>query len=114
MTDEAKEGRSVSGEIVGGGERSRSVRARSDEGVDWSKLRGRGARAATIAYAGYKWFEDHADDVERFSHKAIERSKGKRIGRAVVPTAHVLIGAARWMQERGDDSRRRLPKGRRG
>ena len=104
MTDSNEKG-PVRGEVV-----------RSDpgagDGFDWSKLRGRGAQAATFAYAGYKWFEDHADEVERFSQKAIDRSKGKKIGWAVVPTAHVLIGAARWMQDR-NKTEKALPKTRR-
>lgn len=63
-----------------------------------SKARARGAAVITAAYAGYKWFEDHADDVEHYAQKAIDRSKKKSYGRIVVPTAHALIGAARWMQ----------------
>lgn len=110
MTEESKNKRVVSGHVV---QRDAAHPASTrDESFDWSKLRNRGAQAATAAYAGYKWFEDHADDVERFSIKAIERSKGKKVGRAVVPTAHVLIGAARWFQER-NQSNRSLPRGKR-
>jgi hypothetical protein len=109
MTQE-NERRVVSGDVV---ERNGSHPTRDDDGFDWSKFRGKGAQAATVAYAGYKWFEDHADDVERFSLQAIARSKGKKFGRAVVPTAHVLIGAARWVQERNKPAKR-LPKGKRG
>lgn len=102
--DERMNERAVAGEIVD------DLSSRS-EGVSWTRLRNRGAQVATVVYAGYKWFEDHADEVERVSIKAIERSKGKKIGRAVIPTAHVVIGAARWMQERDKD--KTLPKGKR-
>ena len=61
-------------------------------------------KVVAFAYAGYKWFEDHTDDVERWSAKAIERSRGKSIAKVVVPAAHLAQAGVKWMRENEDDA----------
>lgn len=56
-------------------------------------------KAAALLYAGYKWMEDHTDEVERWSQKAMEHAEGKRYEVAVVPPARALKATARWMRD---------------
>lgn len=62
---------------------------------------GRFAKGFTGLYAGYKWIEAHADDVERWCQKAVERSGGKPYGRYVEPPARVVQALAKWIDENG-------------
>ena len=64
-----------------------------------SGIRRSAPKAAAFVYAGYKWFEDHTDDVERWSDKAIAHSRGRRYEKVVVPAATAARAAARWMRE---------------
>ena len=73
-------------------------------------MRKAGAKAATVAYAGYKWFEDHTDEVERWSGKAVERSRGKRIEKLVVPAAGAAQSAVRWMRDNNDRAKQKSGK----
>ena len=69
-----------------------------------SRIKRSAPKVAAFAYAGYKWFEDHTDEVERWSAKAIERSRGKQIAKVVVPAAHVAQAAVKWMRENEDEA----------
>lgn len=71
-----------------------------------SRIRRSGPKVAAFAYAGYKWFEDHTDEVERWSAKAVERTQGKKVSKFVVPLAHLANGAVKWIRENEDDARR--------
>lgn len=63
------------------------------------KLVGPIPKAAAVLYAAYKWMEDHPDDVERWSQKAIEHAAGKRYEVAVLPPARALKATAIWMRD---------------
>ncbi|MGH2701623.1 MAG: hypothetical protein ACRDJ2_07590 [Actinomycetota bacterium] len=63
-------------------------------------------KVAAFAYAGYKWFEDHTDEVERWSAKAIERSRGKSIAKVVVPAAHLAQAGVKWFRENEDNTKK--------
>jgi hypothetical protein len=80
--------------------------------MGFSRLRTRGTRAAALLYAGYKWFEDHTDDVERWSDRAIEGARGKRVAGVVVPAANASKAAARWVRENGATRSGRSPRAR--
>jgi hypothetical protein len=69
--------------------------------MGFSRFGTKGTRAAALLYAGYKWFEDHTDDVERWSDKAIAGAHGKRVAKVVVPAANATKAAARWVRENG-------------
>ena len=77
-----------------------------------SKIRSKGPKMAAFTYAGYKWFEDHTDDVEVWANKAIDRSRGKSVERFVVPPARLAISAARWVRANGggDSGRGKIKK----
>ncbi|MDQ3770827.1 MAG: hypothetical protein M3343_01910 [Actinomycetota bacterium] len=66
-----------------------------------SKIRSKGPKMAAFTYAGYKWFEDHTDDVEVWAKKAIDRSRGKSVEKYVTPPAKLVISAARWVRANG-------------
>jgi hypothetical protein len=68
--------------------------------VIFALFRRRGAKAAAFIYAGYKWFEDHTDDVERWSDKAIIQARGKRVAKVVIPAANSAKSAAQWVRQR--------------
>ncbi|MGH2790888.1 MAG: hypothetical protein ACRDJ0_07890, partial [Actinomycetota bacterium] len=81
--------------------------SQSEEGfVGISGIRRSAPKIAAFAYAGYKWFEDHTDEVERWSAKAIERSRGKSIAKVVVPAAHLAQAGVKWMRENNDGAAR--------
>ncbi|MDQ4058188.1 MAG: hypothetical protein M3124_03590 [Actinomycetota bacterium] len=69
-----------------------------------SRIRRSAPKFAAFAYAGYKWFEDHTDEVERWSARAIERSRGKSIAKVVVPAAHLAQAGVKWMRENEADA----------
>jgi hypothetical protein len=71
--------------------------------MDRSRMRRAGAKAATVAYAGYKWFEDHTDDVEKWAASARKHAAGKRYERAVGLPADAAAAAAKWVRKRGED-----------
>ncbi|MGH2826523.1 MAG: hypothetical protein ACRDKF_06090 [Actinomycetota bacterium] len=71
-----------------------------------SRIRRSTPKVVAFAYAGYKWFEDHTDEVERWSTKAIERSRGKSIAKVVVPAAHLAQAGVKWMRENEADARK--------
>ena len=71
--------------------------------MDRSRMRRAGAKAATVAYAGYKWFEDHTDDVERWAASARKHAAGKRYERAVALPADAAAAAAKWVRNRGNE-----------
>jgi hypothetical protein len=71
--------------------------------MDRSRMRKAGAKAATVAYAGYKWFEDHTDDVERWATSARKQAAGKRYERAVGLPADAAAAAAKWVRNRVDE-----------
>ena len=73
--------------------------------MDRSRMRKAGAKAATVAYAGYKWFEDHTDDVERWATSARKQAAGKRYERAVGLPADAAAAAAQWVRKRGNDQK---------
>ncbi|MPZ69547.1 MAG: hypothetical protein GEU71_08465 [Actinobacteria bacterium] len=62
------------------------------------KLAGPIPRAAAVLYATYRWMEDHTDEVERWSQKAIDHAEGKRYEVAVLPPARALKVTALWMR----------------
>ena len=70
-----------------------------------SRIRRSAPKVAAFAYAGYKWFEDHTDEVENWSAKAIERSRGKQIAKFVVPAAHVAMAGVKWIRENEDEAK---------
>jgi hypothetical protein len=55
------------------------------------------AKAGTAIYAGYKWLEDHTDEVDRWSAKVIEKAAGKSYEKVVVPPARLARSAAGWV-----------------
>ena len=69
-----------------------------------SKVRRNGIKAVTAVYAAYKWFEDHVDDVERWSASAISGARGKPFEKVVVPAAERATAAARWVRAHGSQS----------
>ena len=69
--------------------------------MKYSRIRKSGSKAAAFVYAGYKWFEDNTDDVERWSSKAEEHARGKRYERFVVQSANASRAAARWVRQNG-------------
>ena len=75
--------------------------------MKYSKIRRNAPKAAAFVYAGYKWFEDHTDEVERWSNNVIARTRGKRIERVAVPAASAAKTAARWLRESRDDAKQR-------
>ncbi|MGH2699164.1 MAG: hypothetical protein ACRDJL_08195 [Actinomycetota bacterium] len=70
--------------------------------MKYTRIRRSAPKVAAFVYAGYKWFEDHTDEVERWSAQAVERSRGKRVERFVTPVAGAAQSAARWMRNRDD------------
>ena len=60
--------------------------------------KGRRAAPNTVAfvYAGYKWLEEHADEVERWSQNVMKRSHGTRYDKVVLPAARAVDAAAKW------------------
>jgi len=72
--------------------------------VRYSRIRRSAPKVAAFAYAGYKWFEDHTDEVENWSAKAIERSRGKQVAKFVVPAAHVAMAGVKWIRENEDEA----------
>jgi hypothetical protein len=76
-----------------------------------ARIRKNASKTAVFLYAGYKWLEDHTDDVERWSGHAIQRSRGKRYEKVVVPVAGAARAAARWVRENNDvaPTSRRIP-----
>ncbi|CAN5772700.1 hypothetical protein BH20ACT23_BH20ACT23_27140 [soil metagenome] len=75
-----------------------------------SRIRRNAPKIGAFAYAGYKWFEDHTDEVERWSAQAVDRSRGKRIERFVVPAAGAAQSAVRWMRDNNDNAKRKSGK----
>lgn len=71
----------------------------------YSKISRNAPKIGAFAYAGYKWFEDHTDEVERWSAKAVERARGKRIEKVVVPAAGAAQSAARWMRANNENAK---------
>ena len=71
-----------------------------------SRIRRSAPKVAAFAYAGYKWFEDHTDEVENWSAKAIERSRGKQVAKFVVPAAHVAMAGVKWFRENDDEAKK--------
>jgi hypothetical protein len=72
-----------------------------------SRIRRNAPKIGAFVYAGYKWLEDHTDEVERWSAKAIESSRGKPSERLVVPVAGAAQSAARWMRENNENAKRK-------
>jgi hypothetical protein len=75
-----------------------------------ARIRRNAPKIGAFVYAGYKWLEDHTDEVERWSAQAIDRSRGKRSEKFVVPAAGAAQAAARWMRENNDNARRKSDK----
>ena len=71
----------------------------------YSRIRRSAPKVAAFAYAGYKWFEDHTDEVEDWSAKAIERSRGKQVAKFVVPAAHVAMAGVKWIRQNEDEAK---------
>jgi hypothetical protein len=65
---------------------------------------GRLTKGFAGVYAGYKWVESHADDVQRWCDKAIEQTRSKPYGRYVEPPARLLTSAAKWIDQKGGGS----------
>ena len=78
--------------------------------MKYSRIRRNAPKIGAFAYAGYKWFEDHTDEVERWSGKAVERSRGKRIEKLVVPAAGAAQSAVRWMRDNNDRAKHKSGK----
>ncbi|MGH2774837.1 MAG: hypothetical protein ACRDJT_05305 [Actinomycetota bacterium] len=78
--------------------------------MKYSRIRRNAPKIGAFAYAGYKWFEDHTDEIERWSAQAVDRSRGKRIERFVVPAAGAAQSAVRWMRENNDSVKRKSGK----
>jgi hypothetical protein len=57
------------------------------------------------AYAGYKWLEKHADEIERGCDKAVNLASDKKYGQVVVLPATLVRHGARWLQDHGDGGR---------
>lgn len=55
------------------------------------------AKAGTLLYAGYKWLEDHTDEVDRWSARVIDKAAGKSYEKVVVPPARLARSAAEWV-----------------
>ena len=64
-----------------------------------SRARRSAPKTIAFVYAGYKWLEEHADDVERWSEQAMKRSAGKRYATVVTPAAQALNAAAKWARQ---------------
>lgn len=62
---------------------------------------GRFAKGFAGVYAGYKWIESHADDVQRWCDKAVDRSANKPYGPYVESAAKVVQSLAKWIDENG-------------
>lgn len=75
-----------------------------------ARIRRNAPKIGAFVYAGYKWLEDHTDEVERWSAKAIDRSRGKPSERFVVPAAGAAQAAARWMRDNNDNANRKSGK----
>ena len=69
-----------------------------------SRIRRSGPKTVAFLYAGYKWLEEHADDVERWSDNAAQRARGKSYDKVVGPAAQAVKTAAKWVKQnqRGD------------
>jgi len=79
--------------------------------VKFSRIRRNAPKIGAFAYAGYKWFEDHTDEVERWSAQAVDRSRGKRMEKFVVPAAGAAQSAVRWMRAKdNNDNAKSKPK----
>ena len=79
--------------------------------MKYSRIRRNAPKIGAFAYAGYKWFEDHTDEVERWSAQAVDRSRGKRIEKFVVPAAGAAQSAVRWMRDKdNNDNAKSKPK----
>lgn len=74
--------------------------------VSFALIRRRGAKAVAFMYAGYKWFEDHTDEVERWADRAIIQARGKRVAKVVVPAANSAKSAARWVRQNQKPNRK--------
>lgn len=81
--------------------------------VNYTRIRRSAPNVTAFVYAGYKWFEDHTDDVERWSVKALEQTRGKRLQKLVAPAAEAARSAARWVKSNNDakDGPKKLNKG---
>jgi hypothetical protein len=75
-----------------------------------ARIRRNAPKIGAFVYAGYKWLEDHTDEVERWSAKAIDSSRGKRSEKFVVPVAGAAQSAARWMRDNNDNAKRKSGK----
>ena len=75
-----------------------------------TRIRRNAPKVGAFVYAGYKWFEDHTDDVERWAAKAVDSSRGKRSEKFIVPAAGVAQSAARWMRDNNDNAKRKSKK----
>ncbi len=75
-----------------------------------SRIRRNAPKIGAFVYAGYKWLEDHTDEVERWSAQAIDRTRGKRSAKLVVPAAGAAQAAARWMRDNNDNAKRKSGK----
>ena len=75
-----------------------------------SRIRRNAPKIGAFVYAGYKWLEDHTDEVERWSAQAIDRTRGKRSAKFVAPTAGAAQAAARWMRDNNDNAKRKSGK----
>lgn len=64
-----------------------------------SRMRRGAPKVTALVYAGYRWFEEHSDDVERWSDKALEGARGKSIERFIAPVAKTARSAARWTSD---------------
>ena len=64
-----------------------------------SRIRRSGPKTAAFVYAGYKWLEEHADDVERWSDNAARRARGKSYDKVVGPAAQAVKAAAQWARK---------------
>jgi hypothetical protein len=75
--------------------------------VKFSRIRRNGPKVVAFVYAGYKWLEDHTDEVERWSARAVERSRGKPVEKFVTPVAGAAQSAARWMRDNNENAKRK-------
>jgi hypothetical protein len=77
--------------------------------MDRTRMRKRIPKTAAFVYAGYKWLEDHTDEVERWSAKAMEHARGKRYEKIVNPAATAARTAARFVRDNhGRDEKKSL------
>jgi hypothetical protein len=98
----------MAGRILGSGGRAGWTTDWSEENrVKFSRIRRNGPKVVAFVYAGYKWLEDHTDEVERWSARAVERSRGKPVEKFVTPVAGAAQSAARWMRDNNENARRK-------